>query len=139
VAGVGTSVARSLVLIPAEWGTLCTTSVPLCVPPPQPLGTTKKSGQRGGGAAEIRSWNSVFGCLFGPTPLSLTRVVNSLTLERMDGDFLLVRAPIRTDADGVIRVDGTRVTLDTVVATFDAGATPEEIVQQYPSVALPHI
>ncbi|HBH04814.1 MAG: hypothetical protein A2W08_04185 [Candidatus Rokubacteria bacterium RBG_16_73_20] len=46
------------------------------------------------------------------------------------------RVPIHTDADGVIRVGGTRVTLDTVVAAFDAGATAEEIVQQYPSVAL---
>ncbi len=46
------------------------------------------------------------------------------------------RVPVHTDADGVIRVGGTRVTLDTIVATFDAGATAEEIVQQYPSVAL---
>ncbi len=46
------------------------------------------------------------------------------------------RIPIQTDADGVIRVGGTRVTLDTVVAAFDAGATAEEIVQQYPSVTL---
>jgi uncharacterized protein (DUF433 family) len=33
-------------------------------------------------------------------------------------------------------VGGTRVTLDTVVAAFDAGATAEEIVQQYPSLTL---
>ncbi|MEQ1909397.1 MAG: DUF433 domain-containing protein [Vicinamibacterales bacterium] len=46
------------------------------------------------------------------------------------------RVPIHTDADGAIRVAGTRVTLDTLVAAFDAGATAEEIVQQYPSVAL---
>jgi uncharacterized protein (DUF433 family) len=44
--------------------------------------------------------------------------------------------PIQTDSDGAIRVGGTRVTLDTVVAAFDAGATAEEIVQQYPSVTL---
>lgn len=44
--------------------------------------------------------------------------------------------PIETNADGVIRVGGTRVTLDTVVAAFDAGATAEEIVQQYPSLTL---
>lgn len=41
--------------------------------------------------------------------------------------------PIHTDADGVIRVAGTRVTLDSLVAAFDAGATAEE---QYSSVAL---
>lgn len=46
------------------------------------------------------------------------------------------RVPVHTDADGVIRVGGTRVTLDTLVAAFDAGATAEEIVQQYPSVGL---
>jgi uncharacterized protein (DUF433 family) len=46
------------------------------------------------------------------------------------------QVPIQTDADGVIRVGGTRVTLDTVVAAFDAGATAEEIGQQYPSVTL---
>jgi uncharacterized protein (DUF433 family) len=49
------------------------------------------------------------------------------------------RVPIETDADGVTRVGGTRVTLDTVVTAFDAGATAEEIVQQYPSVTLADI
>ncbi|MEK6303540.1 MAG: DUF433 domain-containing protein [Acidobacteriota bacterium] len=44
--------------------------------------------------------------------------------------------PIETDADGVIRVARTRVTLDTLVAAFNEGATAEEIVQQYPSLAL---
>ena len=46
------------------------------------------------------------------------------------------RVPVHTDADGVIRVGGTRVSLDTLVAAFEAGATAEEMVQQYPSVAL---
>jgi len=36
----------------------------------------------------------------------------------------------------VIRVGGTRVTLDSLVAAFDAGATAEEIAQQYDSVIL---
>jgi uncharacterized protein (DUF433 family) len=49
------------------------------------------------------------------------------------------RVPIETDADGVTRVGGTRVTLDTLVAAFDAGATAEEIAQQYPSVSLADI
>jgi uncharacterized protein (DUF433 family) len=49
------------------------------------------------------------------------------------------RVPIETDADGVIRVGGTRVTLDTIAAAFDAGATAEEIAQQYPSVSLADI
>jgi uncharacterized protein (DUF433 family) len=49
------------------------------------------------------------------------------------------RVPIQTDADGVMRVSGTRVTLDTLAAAFDAGATPEQIAQQYPSLPLADI
>ena len=44
--------------------------------------------------------------------------------------------PLETGADGVIRVRGTRVTLDTVWAAFQDGATAEEIVQQYPTLSL---
>ncbi|MBN1424020.1 DUF433 domain-containing protein [Candidatus Fermentibacteria bacterium] len=44
--------------------------------------------------------------------------------------------PIETDAQGVARVGGTRVTLESIVEAFRAGATAEEIVQQYPSVTL---
>jgi uncharacterized protein (DUF433 family) len=47
--------------------------------------------------------------------------------------------PLQTDADGVIRIGSTRVTLDTLVAAFDAGATAEEIAHQYPSVPLADI
>ena len=43
---------------------------------------------------------------------------------------------LETGPDGVIRVSGTRVTLDTVWAAFNEGATAEEIVQQYPSLSL---
>jgi uncharacterized protein (DUF433 family) len=46
-------------------------------------------------------------------------------------------SPLMLGADGVIRVGRTRVTLDVIVSAFDAGATPEEIVQQYPSLDLP--
>ncbi|HEY6558846.1 MAG TPA: DUF433 domain-containing protein [Polyangiaceae bacterium] len=42
--------------------------------------------------------------------------------------------PLTEDSDGVLRVAGTRVTLDSIVIAFDMGATPEEIVQRYPSV-----
>lgn len=44
--------------------------------------------------------------------------------------------PLTPDENGVIRVGGTRVTLDTVAAAFLEGATAEEIVQRYPSVLL---
>jgi len=47
--------------------------------------------------------------------------------------------PLDTDADGVVRVGGTRVTLDTLVEAFQEGLTPEEIQQQYPSVGLAHV
>jgi hypothetical protein len=45
-------------------------------------------------------------------------------------------APLTTDPEGVVRISATRVTLDTVVAAFQEGATAEEISQQYPSLQL---
>ena len=45
-------------------------------------------------------------------------------------------APLAVAADGIVRVGGTRVTLDTVVAVFKQGATAEEIVHRYPSLRL---
>ena len=44
--------------------------------------------------------------------------------------------PLVTGTDGVMRVQGTRVTLDTLVGAFGEGATPETIAQRYPSVTL---
>lgn len=44
--------------------------------------------------------------------------------------------PLVVDAQGVMRVGNTRITLDTVIAAFADGATAEEIVQQYPSLHL---
>ena len=44
--------------------------------------------------------------------------------------------PLETSSDGVIRVKGSRVTLDTIVAAFAEGATAEEIAQQYPTLDL---
>ncbi|HEX5759142.1 MAG TPA: DUF433 domain-containing protein [Thermoanaerobaculia bacterium] len=46
-------------------------------------------------------------------------------------------APLIAADDGrVIRVRGTRVTLDTVIGAFKRGATPEEIAQDYSAVSL---
>ena len=42
--------------------------------------------------------------------------------------------PLEKNPDGVIRIGGTRVTLDTIVTVFESGATPEEIVQRYSSL-----
>jgi uncharacterized protein (DUF433 family) len=49
--------------------------------------------------------------------------------------FELPPVPLH-DAGGIIRVVGSRVTLDSIVAVFDRGATPEEIVQSFPSLRL---
>lgn len=47
--------------------------------------------------------------------------------------------PLTADADGVVRIGGTRVTLDTVVAAFREGATAETIAEQYPSIPLAEV
>jgi uncharacterized protein (DUF433 family) len=47
--------------------------------------------------------------------------------------------PLTKDADGVMRVGSCRVTLDTVVAAFREGMTPEGIVEQYPSLRLAEV
>lgn len=39
--------------------------------------------------------------------------------------------PLVTGGDGVIRISGTCVPLETVIAAFRDGATPGEIAQQY--------
>lgn len=47
--------------------------------------------------------------------------------------------PLKTDAEGVIRVGGTRVTLDTVLAAYRKGDTPEQIAQDYPTLQVADI
>jgi uncharacterized protein (DUF433 family) len=47
--------------------------------------------------------------------------------------------PLTTTADGVVLLTGTRVSLDLIVAAFTAGATAEEIAQQYPTVPLANV
>jgi uncharacterized protein (DUF433 family) len=44
--------------------------------------------------------------------------------------------PLHTDPDGVVRVAGTRVTLETVVAAYDRGSTAEEICEDFPGLDL---
>jgi uncharacterized protein (DUF433 family) len=39
--------------------------------------------------------------------------------------------PLKTDSRGAIRVGGTRVTLDVVIAAYQRGATAEDIVRQF--------
>ena len=47
--------------------------------------------------------------------------------------------PLRVDEAGVCRVSGTRVALESLLASFEQGATPEEIADCYPSVPLPDV
>jgi uncharacterized protein (DUF433 family) len=44
--------------------------------------------------------------------------------------------PLRLDADGILRVGGTRVTLDSVIGAYEEGATAEAIAAQYDSLSL---
>ncbi len=46
------------------------------------------------------------------------------------------RVPLKVDSHGVVRVAGTRVTLDSVVAAFKEGVTAEEITYRYPVLQL---
>src|SRR5688500_14586761 len=45
-------------------------------------------------------------------------------------------APIHFDDNGVARISGTRVALETVLWTFNEGASPEDIVSRYPALSL---
>jgi uncharacterized protein (DUF433 family) len=47
--------------------------------------------------------------------------------------------PLVRDADGVVRIGSTRVTLDSVVAAFREGLTAEAIAEQYPSLPLSQV
>jgi uncharacterized protein (DUF433 family) len=44
--------------------------------------------------------------------------------------------PLRVDAHGTVRVAGTRLTLESVVAAFERGDTPSEIADAFPGVEL---
>jgi uncharacterized protein (DUF433 family) len=46
---------------------------------------------------------------------------------------------LKCDADGVLRVGGTRVTLDTVIQAYADGAGPEEIALRYDALSLSDI
>jgi len=52
---------------------------------------------------------------------------------------LNIENPIHPDANGVLRVGKTRVTLDTVVNAYEDGATAEEIVLSYDALALSQV
>lgn len=47
--------------------------------------------------------------------------------------------PLVQGEDGVLLVAGTRVALEVIVSTFEAGATAEEIVEAFPTLDLPAV
>lgn len=47
--------------------------------------------------------------------------------------------PLVQEADGTVRVTGSRVTLDTLVGAFQKGATAEQIQDSFPSLSLRQI
>lgn len=44
--------------------------------------------------------------------------------------------PLRLDEHGVVRVIGSRITLDTVLSGFHRSSTPEQVVQSFPTLKL---
>ncbi|MFN0316699.1 MAG: DUF433 domain-containing protein, partial [Burkholderiales bacterium] len=49
------------------------------------------------------------------------------------------KAYVRTDEHGVLRVDESRVMLDSVIASFAQGYSAETIQQQYPALTLEQV
>jgi uncharacterized protein (DUF433 family) len=55
-------------------------------------------------------------------------------------EFEVVSIPLETNQQGVIRVKGTRVSLDSILhAYYNEGATAEEIVLRFPTCTLENI
>jgi len=78
-------------------------------------------------------------CLEGSIPLMRQRIAIRFPLHltvQVVLQAVTEPIPLKTDSDGVIRVGGTRVTLDTLVAAYQEGATAEEMAEQYPSIKL---
>ena len=54
-------------------------------------------------------------------------------------DMMPIQSPLIEDSNGVIRIGRTRVTLLSVMNAYDDGATPEEIVQDFPALSLAEV
>jgi|SRR5579872_429500 len=54
----------------------------------------------------------------------------------IDFELLTVVVPLREEPSGVLRVGKSRVLLELVIRKFNAGATPEAIVQSYDTLNL---
>ena len=47
--------------------------------------------------------------------------------------------PLNQEADGTVRITGSRVTLDTIIGAFQKGATAEQIQDSFSSLSLAQI
>lgn len=76
----------------------------------------------------------------GQDPSGRGAVAKGYTAGRPGNHMSLATAtlttPFTTDEHGVIRVGASRVALERIVNAYDAGASPEEIVESYPTVEL---
>jgi uncharacterized protein (DUF433 family) len=57
----------------------------------------------------------------------------------MSATLTAFELPLRLDAHGTIRVGQSRVTLDTVIASYRHGVSPEVIAEQFPAVTLAEV
>lgn len=48
-------------------------------------------------------------------------------------------APLRVDADGVVRVGQTRIPIDRVIFAYTAGESPEQIADDFPTLRLSEV
>lgn len=88
---------------------------------------------------------SLRGCESQPRRAVSTHPLSSPTCSEVGeshGSFVELRSitpPLNFDEAGGIRIGQTRVTLDSLLAAYDAGSTPEEIAVQYPILTLAEI
>jgi uncharacterized protein (DUF433 family) len=52
---------------------------------------------------------------------------------------LTQKTPLIQEADGTVRITGSRVTLDTIIGEFQKGATAEQVQDSFPSLSLAQI
>lgn len=54
-------------------------------------------------------------------------------------ELIIDPLPMAVDEDSMVRIAGTRITLDTIVGAYKRGDTPDEILDGFPSLSLADI
>lgn len=62
-----------------------------------------------------------------------------MTPAELLGQVRVPELPLRIDESGALRVGATRVTLETILAEFQQGSSPEMIVLSYPTLQLEQV